>query len=55
MPMLTSERLPKYRRHTFGLAVCTLNGVDHYLGPHGTTTSRAAYDALTFTWLANGR
>lgn len=55
MPRLTFAN-PKYRKHrASGQAVVTLNGVDHYLGPHGTAASRREYDRLIATWLANGR
>jgi hypothetical protein len=47
---------PKYRKHrASGQAIVTLNGKDHYLGPHGTTASRNAYDRLTGEWLTAGR
>ncbi|MBI3838139.1 MAG: hypothetical protein HY288_09435 [Planctomycetia bacterium] len=56
MPILTSEKLPKYRRHrASGQAVVTLAGRDHYLGPHGTKASKLEYDRLIAQWLANGR
>jgi len=35
--------------------VVTLSGRDFYLGPYGTTASRAEYDRLIAEWLANGR
>ncbi len=55
MPKLVNS-LPSYRRHkTSGQAVVTLNGKDHYLGPHGTKVSRGQYDRLIAEWLANGR
>jgi integrase len=48
--------VPAYRRHrASGQAVVTLNGVDHYLGTHGTAASKAEYDRITGEWLANGR
>jgi integrase len=37
------------------LAVVTLNGVDIYLGRHGTEESRAEYDRRIAEWLLNGR
>ena len=44
MPKLTNS-VPKYRKHrASGQAVVTLNGRDHYLGPHGTKASRIEYD-----------
>lgn len=56
MPVLKSDRLPKYRHHrASGQAVVTLSGVDHYLGPHGTKASKREYDRVTAEWLANGR
>lgn len=49
-------RIPSYRLHRpSGLAVVTLNGKDHYLGPHGTPESRRAYDRLVGGWIAAGR
>ncbi|WP_428305029.1 hypothetical protein [Lacipirellula sp.] len=46
MPRLV-DALPKYRKHkASGQAVVTLNGRDHYLGPHGTSASKAFYDRL---------
>lgn len=33
----------------------TLNGVDHYLGRHGTKISEREYDRLIGEWLVNGR
>lgn len=55
MPRLVHS-CPKYRRHRkSGQAVVTLNGRDHYLGHHGTKTSRIEYDRLIGEWLAAGR
>jgi len=55
MPALTQSN-PKYRKHrASGQAVVTLDGRDHYLGPHGTKTSWTEYDRLIALWLANGR
>jgi hypothetical protein len=55
MPTLTQSN-PKYREHrASGQAVVTLNGTDHYLGPHGTKASHLEYDHLIALWLANGR
>lgn len=46
MPRLV-DALPKYRKYkASGQAVVTLNGRDHYLGPHGTSASKAFYDRL---------
>ena len=55
MPRLV-HTVPKYRRHRgSNQAVVTLNGRDHYLGPHGTKASRVEYDRLIGEWLAAGR
>ncbi|MFV2069345.1 MAG: tyrosine-type recombinase/integrase [Pirellulales bacterium] len=55
MPRLTKS-VPKYRKHrATGQAVITLNGKDHYLGPHGTKVSKREYDRLIGEWQANGR
>lgn len=55
MPKLVSA-LPKYRRHRpSGKAVVTINGTDHYLGPHGSKTSLIEYDRLISEFLATGR
>jgi integrase len=55
MPKLNG-RIPAYRLHRkSGQAIVTLNGRDHYLGPHGTEVSRAEYDRLVTEWLAHGR
>ena len=55
MPRLI-HKYPRYRHHkASGQAVVTLNGKDHYLGPHGTKASKAEYDRLIACWLANGR
>lgn len=51
MPRLV-QALPKYRKHkASGQAVVTLNGVDHYLGPHDTKASKTQYDRLIAEWL----
>ena len=40
-----SKSVPKYCKHrASGQAVVTLNGHDHYLGPHGTRASKVNYD-----------
>jgi integrase len=53
---VTSLKTPKYRKHkATGQAVVTLSGRDVYLGRYGTKASRAEYDRLIATWLANGR
>ena len=55
MPKLT-RRIPSYRLHkASGQAVVTLNGRDHYLGPHNTESSRRVYERLVAEWLANHR
>jgi integrase len=55
MPKLVNAN-PRYRKHkASGQAVVTLNGADHYLGPHGTAVSRREYDRLVGEWLATGR
>ncbi|QDT67867.1 hypothetical protein MalM25_07750 [Planctomycetes bacterium MalM25] len=55
MPRLTNA-LPSYRKHrASGQAVVTLSGADHYLGKHGTKSSRTLYDRLVAEWLVNGR
>jgi integrase len=47
---------PSYRLHRpSGRAVVTLDGRDHYLGPHGSEVSRAEYDRLVSEWLAHRR
>lgn len=52
----SNDHLPKYRKHrASGQAVVTLAGKDHYLGPHGTKTSKLEYDRLVGEWLQNGR
>jgi integrase len=55
MPRL-SQAVPRYRKHrATGQAIITLNGKDHYLGPHGTKISKHEYDRLVCEWLASGR
>ena len=55
MPKLRNA-VPRYCKHrASGQAIVTLSGVDHYLGPHGTKTSRLDYDRLIAEWLAHGR
>jgi integrase len=50
------RRIPTYRIHKpTGLAVVTLNGKDHYLGPHGTPESRAKYERILAEYLQAGR
>jgi len=51
----SSKTPPKHRLHKrSGKAIITLNGHDHYLGPHGSPESEAAYDCLIAKWLAGG-
>src|SRR5450631_2849339 len=55
MPRLL-HTLPKYRKHrASGQAVVTLNGRDHYLGPHRSALSHREYDRLTGEWMQNDR
>ena len=55
MPRL-SQSVPKYQKHrASGQAVVTINGVDRYLGPHGTKASKLEYDRLIMEWLSSGR
>jgi len=55
MPRLTSS-LPKYRKHrASGQAVVTINGRDHYLGPHTTRASHREYDRVIAEYLSSGR
>lgn len=47
---------PAYRKHRpTGQAVVTINGRDHYLGPHGTKASKLVYDRLILEWVSAGR
>lgn len=49
-------RLPSYRLHRpSGRAVVTINGKDHYLGPHDSKESKALYKKLIAEYLAGGR
>jgi integrase len=51
-----APRTPSYCLHkASGQAVVRIDGVDHYLGKHGTPESRAEYDRLVAEWLGNGR
>jgi hypothetical protein len=55
MPRLT-HKVPLYRLHkASGQAVVTLNGRDHYLGPHGSAESQEAYRRVLQEWLSNCR
>jgi integrase len=49
-------RIPSLRLHkSSGLAVVTLNGRDHYLGPHDAPDVQDRYNALVARWIAGGR
>lgn len=51
-----SPRIPKYRLHRpSGQAVPRFNGVDCYLGKHGSQESRDEYDRLLSEWVIKGR
>ena len=51
-----SSRVPKYRLHRpSGQAVASFNGVDYYLGKHGSEESRNEYDRLLGEWMMKGR
>lgn len=51
-----SRRIPKYRLHRpSGQAVARFNGIDYYLGKHGSPESRDEYDRLLGEWMINGR
>lgn len=55
MPHL-AQSVPKYRKHkASGQAFVELNRQRHYLGPHGTRTSRDEYDRRIGEWLQSGR
>ncbi len=58
MPRLV-QSVPKYRKYrkhrASGQAVVTVNGRDHYLGPHGSKASKINYDRLITEWLSSGR
>ena len=48
--------IPSYRHYKrTGQAIVCIDGRYFYLGPYGTTQSRAEYDKLIAEWLANGR
>ena len=47
-----SSRIPKYRLHRpSGQAVARFNGIDYYLGKHGSQESRDEYDRLLGEWM----
>jgi len=51
-----TKNLPSYRKHkASGQGVVTLDGVDFYLGAHGTKASKEEYDRIVGEWQANGR
>ena len=51
-----SPRVPKYRLHRpSGQAVASFNGIDYYLGKHGSQESRDEYDRLLGEWIIKGR
>lgn len=55
MPRLVTS-IPKYRKHrASGQALVTINGKDHYLGPHGTKASKLEYDRIINQWIASSR
>ena len=55
MPKLTVA-VPKYRKHrASGQAIVTVNGRDHYLGPHKSKASKLEYDRLVNQWLVTNR
>jgi integrase len=55
-PRIKSGSLPTYRLYKrTGQAVVTLDGRDHYLGPHGSPESHEAYQRLIAEWLQRGR
>lgn len=55
MPQL-KHSVPRYRKHkASGQAIVTLNGQDHYLGPHGSRVSKREYDRRIGEWLATDR
>lgn len=50
--MPRKRHVPSYRLHKpSGQAVVTIDGRDHYLGPHGSPESHAEYDRLVADWL----
>jgi integrase len=54
--MPRTNRPPAYRRHKArNLAVVTIAGKDHYLGPYGSPESHEQYARLIAQWNANGR
>ncbi len=48
--------VPRYCKHkASGQAIATLNGRDHYLGPHGTQAPKREQDRVISEWTAAGR
>ncbi len=54
MPRLT-QAVPSYRKHSSGQAIVVLNYKTHYLGKHGSKSSRMLYDRLIAEWLSSDR
>ena len=55
MPRLVTS-IPKYRKHKgSGQAMVTVNGRDHYLGPHGTKAIKLEYDRIINQWIVSSR
>jgi len=53
--MPRSSRVPSYRHHKArGLAVVTIDGHNHYLGPFGSSESHSKYAALIAEWQRSG-
>lgn len=49
-------RIPSLRHHkASGLAVVTLSGKDHYLGPWGEPAAQKRYESLIAQWIGGGR
>jgi len=47
------QKKPAYQHHkATGQARVTINGKDHYLGPHDSEESHQKYDDLIADWLA---
>jgi len=54
MPRLT-QSVPSYRKHASGQAIVVINYKTHYLGKHGSKSSRMLYDRLVAEWLTSDR
>ncbi len=54
MPRLV-QKLPAYRRHASGQAIVVINYKTHYLGSHGSKSSRMLYDRLIAERLVSDR